>query len=202
MWMNIKLCEFCTILPTINFFSNKFVLSERVLTFEPAIHLVCSINLKKIGTWRNQRWRPEQFFGVLWRRLPKCFLYDTWMRASVEYLPPKDRWMFLSQKSPHFVFYKQPKKRHCPSPWSCLQNRNHFPRWLQCWLFYRYFDPVLRVLFKRGLDFRIRPSLIQASRVSVSFVRRCALWVRKWAPSLEWQPYLCLLYGNIVIIWY
>ena len=43
---------------------------------------------------------------------------------------------------------------------------------------------------------------IQASRVSVSFVGRCALWDRKWAPSLEWQPYLCLLYGNIVIIWY
>ena len=46
--MNIKLCEFCTISPTINFFSNKFVLSESVLTFEPAIRLVCSINLKKL----------------------------------------------------------------------------------------------------------------------------------------------------------
>ena len=43
---------------------------------------------------------------------------------------------------------------------------------------------------------------IQAWRVSVSFVGRCALWDRKWAPSLEWQPCLCLLYGNIVIIWY
>ena len=29
---------------------------------------------------------------------------------------------------------------------------------------------------------------IQASRVSVSFVGHCALWDRKWAPSLEWQP--------------
>ena len=42
-----KLCEFCTISPTISFFSEKFVHTESVLTFELAIQLVCSINLKK-----------------------------------------------------------------------------------------------------------------------------------------------------------
>ena len=30
---------------------------------------------------------------------------------------------------------------------------------------------------------------IQASRVPVSFVWRSALWDRKWAPTLRWQPY-------------
>ena len=40
---------------------------------------------------------------------------------------------------------------------------------------------------------------IQASRVSVSFVGRCALWDRKWAPSLEWQPYLCLFTGILLL---
>ena len=43
-------------------------------------------------------------------------------------------------------------------------------------------------------------SRIQASRVSVSFVVCSASWDRKWAPSLEWQTFLCLLYTNISII--
>ena len=45
-----------------------------------------------------------------------------------------------------------------------------------------------------------RSSSIQASRVSVSFVVCSASWDRKRAPSLEWQPFLCLLYANISII--
>ena len=42
--------------------------------------------------------------------------------------------------------------------------------------------------------------LIQASRVLVSFVVRSTSWDREYAPSLKWQPYLCLRYVNIVII--
>ena len=62
--------------------------------------------------------------------------------------------------------------------------------------------PNWHTFSRSTLQVVIRYGLIQASRVSVSFVKSCALWDRKWAPSLEWQPYLCLLYGNIVTIWY
>ena len=48
----------------------------------------------------------------------------------------------------------------------------------------------------------VERGLYTGIRVSVSFMVRSVSWDRKWAPSLSPLRHICLLYANIVMIWY